>query len=846
MTYMQYRNRLGSLVVLGIVALLAACDVEVLDDDACSTPLPIACNDNGTEPVEQTPPAGLELEELAALSQSRIFVDYEGQVPGHVEAMFPADMSDPEDPVTPALLFLERFRNLYRLEEPASQLVPRRVHSDETGDHVFFMQQHNGVVVHGAELAVHMRDGFLTSTNGRWLTTVPNLPPPEIDGEMAGVIAARDAGGSVAGGATLVYFNRSLLGTGDDVTLLAWRVQVTSSCETGDCAGWIYFVEARSGDVLMRESLVHKCDKDFDINHANGTDSSTCWNLPWETADDEMYDEDGRWCGVFGCANTTPEGFAAFNAAHTVYDYFANRFGRCGWDGDDAQLEVMVHAGVPNAEYKPGCDTLAFANGYVFLDVFAHEYMHAVTRWSAELGGSGETGSVNEHYSDVFASMFDNNWLIAEGVPGGAVRNMQTPSAPGWRDADHMQSSLCGAGKGFNPSADKYVNMGILNKAVFLMTDGGSHAMVNVGGIGRDKVSRLYYYVLTGRLSKFPGFWEVRNATVTLAREWAGRGEFGFNKTDVCNVINAFAAVGLGALDIDCDGWDDVEDTDDDGDFKPDTSDNCPRVKNPYQEDADGDGQGDACDVDDDNDGVPDNIDGCPFTPNPDQRDRDGDGVQDACDNCPDFVQVYPGRDGRLVRYADPDQTDTDRDGQGNLCDSDDDNDTVLDIDDNCPLVKNLTQWDRDEDGVGFACDEDEQRPFRLKHIPSQWYTLKTEGCPQCGDFYSPKAKMFINVVLPYGVAARIVDDRGNVVGKAKGAIDILDDREWSFNLRPGASAFYRFPERATKFLDGVEKVDGRHVMQTRSYFIQTMAESDDYQASPPKEVNVGFYGMQH
>jgi hypothetical protein len=57
-------------------------------------------------------------------------------------------------------------------------------------------------------------------------------------------------------------------------------------------------------------------------------------------------------------------------------------------------------------------------------------------------------------------------------------------------------------------------------------------------------------------------------------------------------------------------------DGDDDG--VPDTTDNCPTVPNPGQEDVDQDGVGDVCD-------------NCPTVYNPDQADIDGDGVGDAC-----------------------------------------------------------------------------------------------------------------------------------------------------------------------------------------------------------------------
>ncbi len=71
--------------------------------------------------------------------------------------------------------------------------------------------------------------------------------------------------------------------------------------------------------------------------------------------------------------------------------------------------------------------------------------------------------------------------------------------------------------------------------------------------------------------------------------------------------------------------------------------------------------------------------------------DDDDDTIADGDDNCP------------LV--ANTDQVDTDDDGRGDACDDDDDDDTIADVDDNCPLVANTDQADSDDDGQGDACD---------------------------------------------------------------------------------------------------------------------------------------------
>ena len=74
-----------------------------------------------------------------------------------------------------------------------------------------------------------------------------------------------------------------------------------------------------------------------------------------------------------------------------------------------------------------------------------------------------------------------------------------------------------------------------------------------------------------------------------------------------------------------------------------------------------------------------------------DRPDGDGDTVSNECDNCPSNSNAS--------------QTNTDGDTQGDACDTDDDNDGVPDISDNCPLVPNPTQdpgacADQDLDGV--------------------------------------------------------------------------------------------------------------------------------------------------
>ena len=155
--------------------------------------------------------------------------------------------------------------------------------------------------------------------------------------------------------------------------------------------------------------------------------------------------------------------------------------------------------------------------------------------------------------------------------------------------------------------------------------------------------------------------------------------------------------------DTDSDGAGDACDTDDDNDTVLDVDDNCPLVANSDQADSNSNGFGDVCEPDTDGDTVFDVIDNCPNDFNPDQADVDADGIGDACDDF-DSDGVVDAIDNCLV-VPNPDQTNTDGDDRGDACDSDDDDDTVFDIQDNCRIVINPDQTNSDTDSLGDDCD---------------------------------------------------------------------------------------------------------------------------------------------
>ena len=231
------------------------------------------------------------------------------------------------------------------------------------------------------------------------------------------------------------------------------------------------------------------------------------------------------------------------NTGHT-YDFYSEVFNRNSVDDAGAILISSINFGEDFDNAFWNGRQMAFGNGgggifkegslTASLDVIAHELTHGVTSYTADLAYMGESGGLNEAFSDIFGIMCtqwtkkqtvsDSKWLIGEGImeiEGSGLRDMK-----GEQKANPYDKSIFSY-KDYKKGLDVHWTSGIANKAFYLTAK-------KIGRYSWEKAGKIWFIVLTqGWLSRFGptidgragrSFQEAADATFTVAGELFGEG----------------------------------------------------------------------------------------------------------------------------------------------------------------------------------------------------------------------------------------------------------------------------------------------------------------------------------
>lgn len=243
---------------------------------------------------------------------------------------------------------------------------------------------------------------------------------------------------------------------------------------------------------------------------------------------------------------TKPAAVSAHYNASQTYKYFKNTFGRNSINGQGGNIISLINvtekdgSSMENAFWNGAA--IFYGNGGTYfsplaaaLDVAAHEIGHGVTGNTAALEYQGQSGAMNEAFSDIFGAMVDrSNWYIGETVTKtsfistGRLRDMSDPhngNGNGWQPK-HVSEMYTGT----DDNGGVHTNSGIINYAYYLYAT----------AVTKDKAEQVFYRALTHYLTKSSQFLDLRLAVIQSAKDL-----YGDNTNEMNQAKTAFDAVGI-------------------------------------------------------------------------------------------------------------------------------------------------------------------------------------------------------------------------------------------------------------------------------------------------------------
>jgi Zn-dependent metalloprotease len=438
--------------------------------------------------------------------------------------------------------------------------------TDQLGwTHFRYYQLYKGVRVENAVFYIHVKDGKILSANGEFYSGIDTRVQPVIPASTAGATAIAELHSTKLetqhpmDETKLVVFR-----TKNDQYHLAWKVDAWSATPM---LRYYFFIDAKSGKVLEKISRICEIDVPaFGFTGFNGAQPFTTDSISassyrlFETGRNihthspgpvDFFDSDNYWSST---ANLDNYALDAHWGAEVTHDFYLG-LGLNGQDGNGMLAEMQVHDGPYVNAFWNGT-YCAFGDGdaqyypLTSLDVVAHEYTHGVTEFSAALVYAGESGALNESFSDVFGNtmrfIFNPSgatWFVGDQIcipltGSQPFRNMSNPN--------QFQCADTYGGTWWNNGDIVHYDSGVQNYWYYLLCMGGSGTNdignnFNVTGIGMTDAITITFRNLTTYLTPNSTFADAR-----MYAEQSAEDLFGACSNQVIQTANAWYAVGVG------------------------------------------------------------------------------------------------------------------------------------------------------------------------------------------------------------------------------------------------------------------------------------------------------------
>ena len=278
---------------------------------------------------------------------------------------------------------------------------------------------------------------------------------------------------------------------------------------------------------------------------------------------EEYYRKDNNWSDEqYDTALATEYHVAA------AYDYFKDTFDWKGFDNKNSNMKIHINYAEKNTlggginthvnnAYSSN-DHLSFGTGdniscrnlAASLDCVAHEYTHSVTynqfksKFGSTLPYQGESGAINEAYSDIFGEFVDPkyDWLHGNDyhIDGKAERYLKYPAVKEYRGEGWKDTSATGK---LSDYGGTHTNCTVISYAAYLMSVYNSDT--GLPGIPKKDLEQIWFESYCHYSKSAVNFVSCRDAV-----EEAVNDLYGSTSDYAKKVSEAFDAVGIRRDDI--------------------------------------------------------------------------------------------------------------------------------------------------------------------------------------------------------------------------------------------------------------------------------------------------------
>jgi Zn-dependent metalloprotease len=288
-----------------------------------------------------------------------------------------------------------------------------------------------------------------------------------------------------------------------------------------------------------------------DNTRGDGIKTLNCNRIESYSNVTEFYDNDNVWNNVN--ANLDQYATDAHFATMKTYDYYLTQHGRNSLDDMGYPLWSYMHFGYNygnafwNGQFMTYGDGDGGTTPFVALDIAGHEITHGLTSMTADLYYEGESGALNEAFSDIFGVSIEHyarpnntNWTMGEDI-GYVIRSMSDPNAYGYPKTYHGLYWFTGS----DDNGGVHYNSSVLSYWFYLLCTGGSGVndfgnQYNVTAISREHAEAIAFRTLTLYLYSYSDYTDTYYAAIEAATDL-----YGSCSPEVQSVGNAFYAIGV-------------------------------------------------------------------------------------------------------------------------------------------------------------------------------------------------------------------------------------------------------------------------------------------------------------